>query len=107
MITASPDQPLVRVIIPTYNRPDYLRDAVGSALRQTYQKFELLVRANASTDETRKVIQFFSDPRLHYHRHAENVGPTENVIGGCREARGEFIANLHDDDIWEPNFLEK
>ncbi len=67
----------------------------------------MLVRDNASTDETRKVVQTFSDSRIRYHRHATNVGPTENVIGGCREARGEYIAQLHDDDVWEPSFLEK
>lgn len=100
-------EPLVSVIVPTYNRPDYLREALQSALRQTYLNMEILVRDNASTDETRKVVQSFSDPRIRYLRHPENVGPTENVIGGCRDARGEFIAHLHDDDAWEPDFLEK
>jgi len=100
-------EPLVSVVLPTCNRPDYLREAIASALRQTYQNFEVLVRDNASTDETRKVAQSFGDRRLRYHRHPENVGPTENVIGGCREARGEYIAHLHDDDMWEPAFLEK
>lgn len=99
--------PLVTVIIPTYNRPSYLRQAIASALRQNYQNMEILVWDNASTDETRKVVQSFSDARLRYHRHAENVGQTENVISACREARGEFIAHLHDDDAWEPDFLEK
>lgn len=99
--------PLVSIIIPTFNRPNLLREALASALRQTYTNFEVLVRDNASTDETRKVVQTFSDSRIRYHRHATNVGPTENVIGGCREARGEYIAQLHDDDVWEPSFLEK
>jgi glycosyltransferase involved in cell wall biosynthesis len=107
MSGSAPSEPLVSVIVPTYNRPDYLREAVQSALRQNYSNMEILVRDNASTDETRKVVQSFSDSRIRYHRHAENVGPTENVIGGCREARGEYIAHLHDDDAWEPDFLEK
>ena len=100
-------QPLVSVVIPTYNRPAYLREAIASALRQSYVNIEILVRDNASTDETRKVVQAFPDPRIRYHRHPANVGPTENVIGGCREARGVFVAHLHDDDVWEPDFLEK
>jgi glycosyltransferase involved in cell wall biosynthesis len=102
-----PAGPLVSVVVPTYNRPDYLREAISSALRQSFQNIEILVRDNASTDETRKVVQSFSDRRIHYLRHPTNVGPTENVLGGCREARGEYVANLHDDDIWEPDFLEK
>lgn len=107
MSVASSTEPLVSVVIPTYNRPALVHEAIASALRQTYQNFEILVRDNASTDETRKVVQSFSDPRIRYHRQPENVGPTENVISGCREARGDYIANLHDDDIWEPDFLEK
>jgi glycosyltransferase involved in cell wall biosynthesis len=107
MISSAQSEPLVSIVMPTFNRPDYLREAIASALRQTYTNFELLIRDNASTEETRKVVQSFNDPRIRYHRNAENVGQTENVISGCREARGEFIANLHDDDLWEPSFLEK
>ena len=99
--------PLVTVILPTRDRPHYLREALESALNQRYRHLEVLVRDNASTDETRRVVQSFSDPRIRYHRHSENVGPTENIIGGCREARGEYVASLHDDDVWEPDFLEK
>lgn len=100
-------EPLVSVVLPTHNRPDYLREAIASALRQTYLHFEVLVRDNASTEETRKVVQSFSDPRIRYLRHAENIGQTANVIDGFREARGEYVTNLHDDDMWEPDFLEK
>jgi glycosyltransferase involved in cell wall biosynthesis len=97
----------VSVIVPTYNRPEYLRQAIASALRQTYRDIEILVRDNASTDETRRVVQSFSDARIRYHRHPTNLGPTENIIGACREACGVYIAHLHDDDLWEPDFLEK
>jgi glycosyltransferase involved in cell wall biosynthesis len=107
MRTRASTEPLVSVVLPTYNRVNYLREALSSALNQTYQNFELLVRDNASTEETRKVVQAFCDPRIRYHRHAENIGQTENVIGGFREASGEFVTNLHDDDVWEPTFLEK
>jgi glycosyltransferase involved in cell wall biosynthesis len=107
MSLTSTAEPLVSIVLPTYNRPDYLREALTSALRQTYQNFEVLVCDNASTEETRRVVQSFTDPRIRYHRRAENLGQTENVIRGCRESKGEYIANLHDDDMWEPAFLEK
>ena len=100
-------QPLVTVVLPTRDRPHYLREALASALQQRYRNIEVLVRDNASTDETRRVVQSFGDPRIRYHRHTEDVGPTENIISGCREARGEYVASLHDDDVWEPDFLEK
>jgi glycosyltransferase involved in cell wall biosynthesis len=107
MANTNNNVPLVSVVIPTHNRPHYLREAIVSALRQTYTNLEILVRDNASTEDTRRAVQSFDDPRLRYHRHDFNVGPTMNVIGGCRDARGKYIANLHDDDIWEPDFVEK
>lgn len=99
--------PLVSVVIPTYNRPHFLREAIASALAQTYANIEVLIRDNASTDETRQVVQSFSDPRIKYLRHERNIGPTQNVIGGCRDSAGIYVANLHDDDVWEPDFVEK
>ena len=107
MSCAMSQAPLVTVVLPTRNRPHYLREALASASRQSYGNMEVLVRDNASTTETRRVVESFSDSRIRYFRHAANVGPTENVIGACREARGDFVASLHDDDVWEPDFLEK
>jgi len=107
MASVKESGPLVSVIIPTRDRPRYLREAIASALAQTYRNIEVLVRDNASTEATRRVVESFQDPRLNYRRHPVNVGPTLNVIGACRESRGEYIANLHDDDMWEPQFLEK
>jgi hypothetical protein len=99
--------PLVSVIIPTRNRPEYLREAIASALAQTYSNVEIFVRDNASGHETSQVVESFSDPRIKYHRHPVNVGPTRNVIDACRAADGKYVAHLHDDDMWEPDFLAK
>ncbi|HMJ90485.1 MAG TPA: glycosyltransferase family 2 protein [Candidatus Acidoferrum sp.] len=107
MATPSSNSPLISVVIPTYNRPHYLREAIASALAQTYTNIEVLVRDNASGDETRRVVMSFRDPRIHYHRHDSNVGQTRNVIAGCIATRGKYVANLHDDDVWEPDFLAK
>lgn len=107
MGTANANSPLVSVVIPTRNRPHYLREAIASALGQTYANIEVLVRDNASDEETARVVGEFRDPRLRYHRNNVNVGPTRNVIGGCIESRGKYVANLHDDDVWEPTFIEK
>jgi glycosyltransferase involved in cell wall biosynthesis len=107
MPTAPSNNPLISVVIPTRNRPDYLREAIASALAQTYTNIEVLVRDNASGDETRRVVESFDDPRLSYYRNEINVGPTRNVMAGCVAAHGKYVANLHDDDVWEPAFLEQ
>lgn len=107
MAKAQRTEPLVSVVVPTRNRPHYLREALASALAQTYRNTEILVRDNASAEETRRVVEGFSDPRIKYQRHAVNVGPTRNVIEACRLAAGTYVASLHDDDLWEPDFLEK
>jgi glycosyltransferase involved in cell wall biosynthesis len=98
-------QPLVSVVLPTYNRPDYLREALESALHQTYDHLEILVADDASADATREVVSQFSDKRLQYRRNAANLGQGRNIIGTCRAARGTYVAMLHDDDHWEPEFL--
>lgn len=103
----SAQEPLVSVIVPTRNRPGYLREALASAMAQTYSNFEILVRDNASDPATAEVVKEFSDPRIQYVRHDFNIGPTRNVIEACRAAAGKYVTTLHDDDVWEPTFLEK
>ena len=101
------DQPLVTVVMPTLNRPGYLKEALGSAVRQLYRNLEILVRDNASDLATGEVVRSFKDERIQYLRHPENIGMTANVAGGFRAAKGKYVTNLHDDDFWGPEFLRK
>lgn len=103
----SPSSPLVSVIVLTFNRPDYLRQALACVVGQTYQNLEILVRDNASEPATTAVVQEFPDPRIVHHRHPTNIGMTANVQSGFLAARGKYVTNLHDDDLWKPTFIEK
>jgi glycosyltransferase involved in cell wall biosynthesis len=97
--------PLVSVIIPTFNRPDYLRGAIETVLAQTFGDFELIVHDNHSPVDPVDVVASFGDPRIRYFRHATNVGQTANVTGAYTHVRGKYVAILSDDDRWHPEFL--
>lgn len=99
--------PKVGVCIPTYNRAGYLREAIDSVLAQSYQDYELLVVDNASTDHTSRVVGSYNDPRISYHRNESNIGMVGNWNRCLELAKGEYVAILHDDDLWLPRFLER
>jgi glycosyltransferase involved in cell wall biosynthesis len=101
---ASPS-PLVSVVIATHRRPDYLRVAISSALAQTYPNIEIIVSDDASPEDPSPIVRSFGDPRIRLIRHEHNVGIAANVTGAMMQAEGAFVANLHDDDAWEPEFL--
>jgi glycosyltransferase involved in cell wall biosynthesis len=98
---------LVSVIIPTYNRSSLLKHAIQSVLDQTYSELECIVVDDASSDETRKVINSFEDNRLRYFRHEENIGASAARNTGIRHVQAELIAFLDDDDQWLSTKLEK
>jgi glycosyltransferase involved in cell wall biosynthesis len=97
--------PLVSVVIPTLNRPEYLRIALQSAVGQTCSDQEIIVQDNASRIDPADVIASFSDPRIRYHRNATTLSQTGNVVSACKRARGKYLAILGDDDVWHPEFL--
>lgn len=96
--------PRVSIIIPTFNRPNYLRQAIESVLAQTYPDFEIVVVDDGSTDDTAAVVGSLADPRIVYIRQ-ENTGRSAARNRGMQEARGEFIALLDDDDLYLPHKL--
>jgi glycosyltransferase domain-containing protein len=100
---------LVSVFIPTYNRPDYLKQAIESAVGQTYQNIEIIVADDCgpAIAENQKIVEAFQDPRIIFLRNATNLGVTLNIANALKEARGKYIASLNDDDIWNNDFLEK
>lgn len=92
--------PLVTIIVPTYNRAGFLREALGSATRQDYPNLEIVVCDNASTDNTESTVApFLSDQRVRYCKNATNLGAVRNYQLGVEvHARGEWFLLLSDDD---------
>jgi glycosyltransferase involved in cell wall biosynthesis len=101
-----PDEPLVSICIPTYNRAGMIGRAIESALGQTYRNIEVIVVDNASTDKTDEVIAIFSDQRLKYVKNDRNLGLFGNFNRCIELARGEIIHILHSDDHIDPDFTQ-
>jgi glycosyltransferase involved in cell wall biosynthesis len=106
-MSAAPSPPVVSVIVPTFRRPQYLPEALGSVFAQTYPHYEVIVSDNGALAETAELVRSMSDPRLRYRHNGRDIGPTQNAIAASRCARGTLVAMLHDDDVWEPRFLER
>ena len=97
---------LISVIIPTYNRAEYLKLALKSVLEQTYKNIEIIVADDGSTDNTAEVVADFNDPQIKYF-YQKNTGLPAAVRNlGLREASGDYIAFLDSDDMWLPEKLE-
>jgi glycosyltransferase involved in cell wall biosynthesis len=109
MMANPPDipTPLVSVVIPTYNRPAYLRQALLSVLHQTYPNFEVLIADDCSPENPQQLLDELQDARLRLYRQATNRGVGVNVTHALVQAQGKYVACLNDDDIWEPDFLEQ
>ncbi len=100
-------EPLVSVIIPTYNRPEYLKQAIASAVKQTYQNIEIIVSDNCSPENPQAIVESFQDPRIKFWRQQQNIGMLANQMSAFNMAQGKYLASLHDDDIWNEDFLAK
>lgn len=98
--------PIVTVIIPTYNRSNYLQIALNSVLSQTFTDSRILISNNASTDDTAAVIARYDDPRIQVIHRPENVGWLNNFNLSLAEVETEFVTILCDDDVMRPEALE-
>lgn len=98
--------PLVTIGIPTYNRAKgYLREALESALAQTYPHIEIVVADNCSTDGTGAVVASYADPRVRYFRHDPGIKPNDNFNFCLQQAKGAYFLLLHDDDKVDGDFV--
>lgn len=94
-------QPLVSILIPTYNGERFLRPALRSAVEQTYRDIEIVIADDASTDRTAEIVAEAAavDPRVRVIRHETNVGGFENPRRLLDAARGEYVKFLLHDDV--------
>ena len=103
----------VLIGIPTFNRPQFVTDAVRSVVAQTFKDWRAIVSDNASEAPTgeaiRKFVNGLGDPRVAFHQQESNLGEYGQGRYFFREAqdRGcEFLAILHDDDVMDPAFVD-
>ncbi|MBS1533910.1 MAG: glycosyltransferase family 2 protein [Bacteroidetes bacterium] len=96
--------PFFSVIIPVYNKAAFIENTIKSVLEQGFDNFELILINDGSTDESEKVIQQFSDPRIRYYfKKNEGVSSARNF--GIELSTAPYIAFLDADDYWYPDFL--
>ena len=97
---------MISVIISTYNRSALLEKAITSVLNQTYKDFEVLVMDDGSTDGTEVVVEHFKDKRINYIRLSHFGCDTHPKNEGIKQAKGEYIAFLDDDNEWRMDHLQ-
>jgi glycosyltransferase involved in cell wall biosynthesis len=99
--------PTVSIIIPTYNRAELITQTLQSVRAQTFSDWECIVVDDGSTDETHRVVERVAaeDARFRLIRQANSTAAAARNRGAA-EARGEFLAFLDDDDLFEPDKLQ-
>jgi glycosyltransferase involved in cell wall biosynthesis len=95
------NNPLVSIIITTYNRSQLLAKTIESVCSQEYEPVEIIVIDDGSTDNTRQIAESFGH-RVEYYK-KKNEGIAKSRTFGCRLAKGEYIAFQDDDDIMPPD----
>lgn len=94
--------PKVSIVIPTYNRADFLPKAIQSVLNQTYRNWEIIIIDDGSTDNTEGIVKSYKEARIRYILHKSNLGLSAARNTGIKNSRGEYIAFLDSDDEWFP-----
>jgi len=101
-----PMGPLVSICMPAYNAADYIAEAVGSVLAQSYRHWELIIVNDGSTDDTASVLQHITDERVQVH-HQNNKGQCAAANQAFGYASGALIKFMDADDLLSVNYLEQ
>jgi glycosyltransferase involved in cell wall biosynthesis len=100
-----PHNTFFSIIIPTYNRANFIAQTIQSVLKQTYPYFEIIVVDDGSTDHTEEVVTSIVDSRISYYNKENGERGAARNYGMCR-AKGEYITFLDSDDILYENYLK-
>jgi glycosyltransferase involved in cell wall biosynthesis len=99
---------MVSIITPSYNSEKFIEATIWSVINQTYSNWELIIVDDCSTDLSCELIESFvqDDNRIKLITHKENLGAGRARNRAIKEAKGDYIAFLDADDLWEPQKLE-
>jgi len=98
--------PFFSVIIPLFNKENFIENTLKSVLCQTFTDFEILIINDGSTDRSEEIVSQFNDPRIKYYT-KENGGSSSARNYGIEKANANYITFLDADDYWYPNFLQE
>ena len=98
--------PVVSVLLPVYNGADFIADAISSVLSQSFDDFELIIRDDRSTDQTREIVQKFTDKRIIFVENNVNFGLFGNFNACFELSSSAFIQLFSQDDIMHRKCLE-
>ncbi|WP_125721437.1 glycosyltransferase family 2 protein [Flavobacterium ustbae] len=93
------------IIIPLYNKENFIENTMKSVLGQTFQDFEIIVVNDGSTDKSEEKLLLFKDSRIHYFN-KKNEGASTARNFGIEKATSNYITFIDADDFWYPTFLE-
>lgn len=91
--------PLISILMPTYNRDKYISNAIESIINQTFQEFELIIYDDGSTDNTSNIINAYKDKRIKYIKNKNNKGVAYARNYLLNEAKGKIACWQDSDDI--------
>ena len=97
------------VCLLTFNRAGLISKTIDTILKQSYSNFELIINDNCSSDETQKICVEFEkcDNRIRYYRNDTNLGLTGNYQAAFERSSAEYVAFLHDSDLYHPDLLKE
>ena len=98
--------PFFTVIIPLYNKENYVENTLKSILNQTFTDYEVLVVNDCSTDESVEIIKPYLSESIKLLEHSANKGLSASRNTGIKKAEANYITFLDADDLWKPTFLE-
>ena len=97
----------ISLVIPTRERAETLKYTIQTALNQKLEEYEVIVSDNFSQDNTKEIVDGFSDSRLRYVNTMQRLSMTENFSFGVSQAKGEYIIVIGDDDGVMPNAIDQ
>jgi glycosyltransferase involved in cell wall biosynthesis len=99
--------PLISIILPTYNSMDYLNEAVQSVLQQSYKNFELIIINDCSTDKTKEYLQTLKDKRIKIIHNEVNKKLPSSLNIGFNISKGSYLTWISSDNRCTLNFLSE
>lgn len=100
-------KPFITVVIPLYNKQNYVGKTLESVLNQSFTNFEVVLINDCSTDNSFAVVAAFDDSRIKLLSHSKNQGLSATRNTGIKNATSKYIAFLDADDLWKPDFLKE